>query len=158
MGPLLAKFRANFFIQAWNFICSFQIFQQFARSQPSFLPESNHPFFQLHVTNITHHSGGRDTGNLFFFFNFGNSPKVPNFFQNYLKLISSSVTVSLFRCYWKSPYSVHSLIHFFIPQIFVKHPLCARHWSWLRGYISGQNPNGVCILVGRDDYKQINEK
>lgn len=81
MGPLLAKFRANFFMQPWNPIYSFMIFQQFSRSQPSFFPESNHPFFQLHATNITHHSGGIDKSNHIFFLNFGNSPKVPNFFQ-----------------------------------------------------------------------------
>lgn len=83
MGALLAKFRANCFMRAWNPIYSFQIFQQFSNSQPYFFPESNHPFFQLHVTNITHHSPGIDKGN-HVFLNFGKSPKVPNLFQNSL--------------------------------------------------------------------------
>ena len=64
MGPLRAKFRANFFPQAWNPSGSFLIFQQFSPSQPSFFPESKHPVFELHVTNITHHSGGTDEGDL----------------------------------------------------------------------------------------------
>lgn len=80
MGLLLAKFRANFFMKAWNPICSFLIFQQFSRSQLFFFPESNHPSFQLHVTNITHHVEEQTTIITFKKKKSWNQPSVPNLF------------------------------------------------------------------------------
>lgn len=68
------------------------------------------------------------------------------------------MTVNFLRCYWKFPLFVYLFIRSFIQQVFIKYLLCARHSFGLWGHISGQNLKKVCILEGRNDYKQTNQK
>lgn len=73
-------------------------------------------------------------------------------FLSHKLLLSLWLSVSSWD--WEFPDFVHSFMHFFAQQIFIKHLLCAGHCARRWGYTSGQSYNKVCNLPGSDQWHE----